>query len=68
MLKEILNKLIHPDMLVKLWFPSIVLSNWLLSEAIFDRTFEKIKVLMSVQSVPARISFSIFLLFPGFTL
>lgn len=35
MLKEILNKLIYIDILVKLLFPSIILSNWLLSAAIF---------------------------------
>lgn len=66
MLKEILNELIYTNMLVRLWFPSIILSNWLLSEAIFDHSlFFFFKVWTSVLD---RISFSICLLFPGFTL
>lgn len=36
MLKEILNKLIYIDILVELLLPSIILSNLLLSGAIFD--------------------------------
>lgn len=36
MLKEILNKLIYIDILVKLLFPTTILSNCLLSAAIFD--------------------------------
>lgn len=68
MLKKILNKLTYTDMLMKLQFPSIVLSNWLPSEDIFAHMLKKKKkVLMPVQFVVDRINFSICPLFPGFT-